>query len=155
MEEPPRSVACHVLVSIACRCMFRHIRILALASLSVTTQMPTVEKLWHLFVPPTMTLLDDYEAKYKLRGVQLVSQLLDVSPPDLLRRTGIDSLILTVSTPQSGWSALMCSPLSVTVAQDLLGIPPASRDPQPHPHHSTDKCTIDRAYDSRRVCGPL
>ncbi|KAI1785351.1 hypothetical protein LXA43DRAFT_1038675 [Ganoderma leucocontextum] len=54
----------------------------------------TVEKLWHLFVPPIMTLLDDYEAKYKLRGVQLVSQLLEASPPDLLRRTGIDSLIL-------------------------------------------------------------
>ena len=45
-----------------------------------------------------MTMLDDYEAKYKLRGVQLVSQLLEVSPPDLLRRTGIDSLILSVSS---------------------------------------------------------
>ncbi|PIL36652.1 hypothetical protein GSI_00341 [Ganoderma sinense ZZ0214-1] len=55
---------------------------------------PTVEKLWHLFIPPIMTLLDDYEAKYKLLGVQLVSQLLEVSPPDLLQRTGIDSLIL-------------------------------------------------------------
>ncbi|KAM5532640.1 hypothetical protein V8D89_013684 [Ganoderma adspersum] len=55
---------------------------------------PTVEKLWHLFVPPIMTLLDDYEAKYKLKGVQVVSRLLEVSPPDLLRRTGIDSLLL-------------------------------------------------------------
>ena len=45
-----------------------------------------------------MTMLDDYEAKYKLRGVKLVSQLLEVSPPDLLRRTGIDSLIMSVSS---------------------------------------------------------
>ena len=46
-----------------------------------------------------MTMLDDYETKYKLRGVKLVSQLLEVSPPDLLRRTGIDSLIMSVSSP--------------------------------------------------------
>ena len=45
-----------------------------------------------------MTMLDDYEAKYKLRGVKLVSQLLEVSPPDLLLRTGIDSLIMGVSS---------------------------------------------------------
>ncbi|EJF63083.1 hypothetical protein DICSQDRAFT_103604 [Dichomitus squalens LYAD-421 SS1] len=59
------------------------------------TDTRSVEKLWHLFVPPIMTMLDDYDAKYKLRGVQLVSQLLEVSPPDLLRRTGIDTLILS------------------------------------------------------------
>lgn len=45
-----------------------------------------------------MTLLDDYEARYKLRGIHLVSQLLEAAPPDLLQRTGIDSLLLKVST---------------------------------------------------------
>ena len=65
-------------------------------SLFIKMQAPTVEKLWHLFIPPIMTLLDDYEARYKLKGVQVVSRLLEVSPPDLLRRTGIDSLLLNV-----------------------------------------------------------
>ncbi|KAI0643666.1 hypothetical protein C8Q79DRAFT_914611 [Trametes meyenii] len=54
-----------------------------------------IERLWHLFVPPTMTYLDDYQAEYKLQGVRLVSQLLEVTPADLLRRTGIDVLLLT------------------------------------------------------------
>lgn len=49
-----------------------------------------------------MTLLDDYEARYKLKGVQIVSRLLEVSPSDLLRRTGIDSLLLNVSTQLFG-----------------------------------------------------
>ncbi|KAI0723544.1 hypothetical protein C8Q76DRAFT_723258 [Earliella scabrosa] len=53
-----------------------------------------VERLWHLYIPPIMTLLDDHQAQYKLRGVRLVSQLLEAAPPELLRRTGIDTLIL-------------------------------------------------------------
>lgn len=44
-----------------------------------------------------MTLLDDHQARYKLQGARLVSQLLYVTPADLLRRTGIDTLLLTVS----------------------------------------------------------
>ena len=59
-------------------------------------QSQCVERLWHLYIPPIMTLLDDHQAKYKLQGVQLVSQLLEVVPPALLRRTGIDTLLLGV-----------------------------------------------------------
>jgi hypothetical protein len=43
-----------------------------------------------------MTLLDDYEAVYKLCGVRLVSQMLERVPAELLRRTGIDGLLLLV-----------------------------------------------------------
>lgn len=44
-----------------------------------------------------MTLLDDYELKYKVRGAQVVSHLLERVPPELLRRTGIDGLLFNVS----------------------------------------------------------
>ncbi|KAI0751219.1 hypothetical protein C8Q80DRAFT_1156088 [Daedaleopsis nitida] len=54
----------------------------------------TVEKLWHLYIPPIMTLLDDHQAPYKMRGVRLASQLLQIASADLLRRTGIDILLL-------------------------------------------------------------
>ncbi|KIP09815.1 hypothetical protein PHLGIDRAFT_34198 [Phlebiopsis gigantea 11061_1 CR5-6] len=50
------------------------------------------ERIWHLVIPPIMTLLDDYETKYKLRGVQIVSHLLENAPGELLRRTGIGGL---------------------------------------------------------------
>ncbi|OSD01769.1 hypothetical protein PYCCODRAFT_1391245 [Trametes coccinea BRFM310] len=54
-----------------------------------------VEKLWHLFVPPLMTYLDDHQVPYKLQGVYLASELLRHAPPDLLRRTGVDVLLST------------------------------------------------------------
>jgi Tti2 family len=43
-----------------------------------------------------MTLLDDYEARYKLQGVEIVSEMLRCVPKNLLKRTGVDNLIRTV-----------------------------------------------------------
>ena len=57
------------------------------------------ERVWHLVIPPMMTLLDDYEVPYKTLGVRIVSEMLDRVPPELLRRTGMDGLILAVSYP--------------------------------------------------------
>lgn len=54
------------------------------------------EKLWHLVIPPLMTLLDDYEVSYKLRGSQIVLLFLQRVPADILRRTGIDGLLWMV-----------------------------------------------------------
>jgi hypothetical protein len=51
------------------------------------------ERLWHLIIPPVMTLLDDYEASYKLSGISTVSQMLECVPKDLLLRTGIDGVL--------------------------------------------------------------
>jgi len=42
-----------------------------------------------------MTLLDDYEVAYKLRGIAITSRMLKTVPPDLLRRTGVDELIFS------------------------------------------------------------
>lgn len=57
----------------------------------------TIERSWHMFVPPIMTYLDDYQAAYKLKGVDLVLHLLKNTPAHLLHRTGMDVLLATVS----------------------------------------------------------
>jgi hypothetical protein len=43
-----------------------------------------------------MTLLDDFEASYKLLGIQVVNTVLAHAPLPLLNRTGISELILAV-----------------------------------------------------------
>jgi len=43
-----------------------------------------------------MTLLDDFEAGYKLLGIKVVSAMLEHAPYPLLNRTGISELILAV-----------------------------------------------------------
>ncbi len=43
-----------------------------------------------------MTLLDDYQGLYKLRGVQIVAVMLGNVPGQLLKRTGVDSLLIQV-----------------------------------------------------------
>ncbi|KAJ7895955.1 hypothetical protein B0H14DRAFT_2558408 [Mycena olivaceomarginata] len=52
------------------------------------------EELWHLVVPPLMALLDDYETRYKLMGVTITSTMLERVPPSVLKRTGLDSLLI-------------------------------------------------------------
>ncbi|KAJ7646143.1 hypothetical protein B0H17DRAFT_1215798 [Mycena rosella] len=51
------------------------------------------EELWHLVIPPIMALLDDYEARYKLKGVRITSAMLERVPSSVLKRTGVDSLL--------------------------------------------------------------
>jgi hypothetical protein len=43
-----------------------------------------------------MVLLDDFEARYKLLGIQVVNAVLEHAPLPLLNRTGISELILAV-----------------------------------------------------------
>lgn len=47
-----------------------------------------------------MTFLDDYEARYKLRGVVIVQEMLRHVPKDLLKRTGVDGLLKQVRLVQ-------------------------------------------------------
>lgn len=51
-----------------------------------------------------MTFLDDYEAYYKLRGIEIISQFIDRVPTGLIERTGIDGLIKTVCLFNSSYS---------------------------------------------------
>ncbi|KAF5363567.1 hypothetical protein D9756_000959 [Leucocoprinus leucothites] len=53
------------------------------------------EDLWPLLIPPTMTLLDDFQSRHKLEGVRVVSFMLYTIPKQMLRRTGVDELIFT------------------------------------------------------------
>ncbi len=53
-------------------------------------------KIWHLLIPPIMTMLDDYEPKYKLSGVMIVQEMMSTVPGKLLRRTGVEGLIRSV-----------------------------------------------------------
>ena len=48
-----------------------------------------VEEVWPQILPPLLTLVDDWEAKYKTLGVEFVQQLLKVTPPALLTKTGL------------------------------------------------------------------
>lgn len=48
-----------------------------------------VEEVWPLVVPPLLTLMDDWEAKYKTLGAELIGELLDITPAALLAKTGL------------------------------------------------------------------
>ncbi|KAJ3857221.1 hypothetical protein EV368DRAFT_77951 [Lentinula lateritia] len=52
-------------------------------------------RLWYLVISPIMTFLDDYQVPYKLKGVKMVEELLQHVPREILKRTGVDGLILT------------------------------------------------------------
>ncbi|KAH7097590.1 hypothetical protein BKA62DRAFT_623655 [Auriculariales sp. MPI-PUGE-AT-0066] len=51
------------------------------------------ESLWHLLIPPIMTMLDDYETRYKIWGVRNAAILIDRAPPVIIKRTGIGALL--------------------------------------------------------------
>ena len=54
------------------------------------------ERLWPLLIPPLMTLLDDFQAPYKLHGVNIVREMLRTLPKQLLKRTGLHALLAQV-----------------------------------------------------------
>jgi tRNA nucleotidyltransferase (CCA-adding enzyme) len=52
----------------------------------------STERLWPLLVPPILTLVDDWEARYKRLGADLLHSLLRATSPSLLSRTGLGSV---------------------------------------------------------------
>ena len=70
-----------------------------------------------LLIPPMMTLLDDYQAKHKLKGVRIVSLMLHTIPQRTLLRTGVHELISCVSPLLS--SDVHASTLQVTQNRPL------------------------------------
>lgn len=48
-----------------------------------------VGEVWPLVIPPLLTLVDDWEVKYKVLGAEFVGELLKVVDPELLKRTGL------------------------------------------------------------------
>ncbi|KAM6495377.1 hypothetical protein JOM56_008083 [Amanita muscaria] len=55
-------------------------------------------EIWHLLIPPITTMLDDYEAKYKLVGIGIVREMLKTVPGFLLKWTGV-SYVLSFAHP--------------------------------------------------------
>ncbi|KIK54455.1 hypothetical protein GYMLUDRAFT_905811 [Collybiopsis luxurians FD-317 M1] len=51
------------------------------------------DRLWYLVIPPVMTFLDDYQVPYKLKGVEMINELLQRLPREILKRTGVDGLV--------------------------------------------------------------
>lgn len=49
----------------------------------------TVVEVWPLVIPPVLTLVDDWETKYKAVGAEFLGNLLKVVEPALLQRTGL------------------------------------------------------------------
>jgi len=58
-----------------------------------------VEDVWHLVVPPLLTLIDDWETNYKRLGAQLLTRLLVATPPLLLERTGLAEVFAEALLP--------------------------------------------------------
>ncbi|KAJ2923976.1 hypothetical protein H1R20_g13118, partial [Candolleomyces eurysporus] len=54
------------------------------------------DDVWHLVIPPLMTLLDDYQTRYKLSGLFIAQRMLQDVPATLLSKTGIHGLLQTV-----------------------------------------------------------
>nr|POE71933.1 uncharacterized protein CFP56_11809 [Quercus suber] len=58
-----------------------------------------LEEVWPLIVPPMLTLVDDLDVKYKLRGITILRKVLTITPPALLSRTGLGSVFEDALTP--------------------------------------------------------
>jgi len=48
-----------------------------------------VDEVWPMVVPPVLTLVDDWEVRYKKVGAEMLRRVLEVTPPILLERTGL------------------------------------------------------------------
>ena len=70
-----------------------------------------------------MLMLDDYEVQYKIQGVKLVSQLSKTVPPELLKRTGVDALLLAVSLFVSP-SLKRATHIDLLEHENSYGLPP-------------------------------
>ena len=67
-----------------------------------------------------MTLLDDFEARYKLLGIHVVNAMLEHVPFSLLNRTGISDLILAVWFSLFPWSCINSNALIVLKSRPRL-----------------------------------
>lgn len=57
------------------------------------------EKHWPVLVPPILALIDDVEVNFKARGCRLLFELLQATPPSLLKRTGLGKIFEDALTP--------------------------------------------------------
>ncbi|KZT60838.1 hypothetical protein CALCODRAFT_480483 [Calocera cornea HHB12733] len=53
------------------------------------------QDMWPLLVPPIMTMMDDWQPQYRIKALRIVDNLLERADAQLLKRTGIDTLLFT------------------------------------------------------------
>ncbi|KAI7649796.1 hypothetical protein KC322_g19022, partial [Hortaea werneckii] len=58
-----------------------------------------IEEVWHLVIPPILSMIDDWEVKYKALGAILSSNILQITPPILLERTGLGEVFEEALVP--------------------------------------------------------
>ena len=58
-----------------------------------------VEEVWPQIVPPCLTLIDDWEARYKTMGVQLLDGVLRIASSNLLSKTGLGEVFEAALMP--------------------------------------------------------
>lgn len=97
-----------------------------------------LEEVWHMVVPPVLTLADDWETKYKRLGAELLRKVLEVTPPLLLARTGLGEVFeeallpcltfLPTITPENESLALLSAVYPALLALSRTRYP---KTPQP------------------------
>ncbi len=116
-----------------------------------------VEEVWHLLVPPILTLLDDWETKYKQTGAELLNLLLQTTPSSLLERTGLGDVFeealmpclahLPSLTPEPDSIALLSTvyPTLLTLASTRYpALPPPPTGPTLHAPKDDDTSSRHR-----------
>ena len=100
---------------------------------------PLLEHVWPLIVPPCLTLVDDWQAQYKVQGAQLLQRVLEATSSPLLARTGLrpvfeDALLACLAYVPPVTPEDESIPLLETVYPALLAlarIPPAPSSSRP------------------------
>jgi hypothetical protein len=110
------------------------------------------DRLWYLVIPPVMTFLDDYQVSYKLKGVRLVTELLEHVPREILKRTGVDGLLLTASSFSFPLSKYLNGYL---VSQHLSSPIGRSRISQTNKRHYICFSVGDFAHDNSGLCSAI
>ncbi|KAK1061374.1 CCA tRNA nucleotidyltransferase, mitochondrial [Friedmanniomyces endolithicus] len=118
-----------------------------------------VEEVWHLIVPPLLTLLDDWEVKYKQTGAELLNLLLQSTPSSLLERTGLGEVFeealmpclahLPSLTPEPDSIALLSAvyPTLLTLAKTRYPASPPPPSPPAGPNLHSLKDDTDISHD--------
>jgi len=52
----------------------------------------------HLFIPPILIILDDYDVGYKEQGVDMLHSMIQKLDPQCISKFGLDNVFLEVST---------------------------------------------------------
>ena len=59
----------------------------------------SIQKTWHLLIPPLLVIIDDSSPLIKAKGCKLLSDFLQVTSPNLLARTGLGGVLEEAMMP--------------------------------------------------------